>query len=427
MSRTFKHLAIAALIVAACAAFPALASAGEYEAHCEGAAVCQGTITGGVVEIESSVGGAVRCEATGGYATFASTTTTGTVNLVFTGCREVVTPFTSKCNSPGAASGEIRVSNITYHIVNLSDSEATPGIEFTSINIIAKCLIETFTGTLFGSIEEPTNICNASVTTHRTTFEAGAAAGTQKYTQVTETGEVTDLISRSEVNYNYYTTNLATTWTVHWDHPVKVTCPGIERYGYEVDCQSGGSWCGGTISGGAVSLASTNGETVKCSSMEGGWEGVSGSSVGVMALSFGSCKEQSTIFKFKCSNTKTTGTVETNKLTSEFVNLEDEGTTAGLLLTGMNMTFDCPGYGKKTVTGSILGHIEDPDCNSYQSSHSFVFEQTSHGHQKYSQVKTTGATFDLLSNADNGSALTTTSLTGTGTLTYTGDKVSITC
>jgi hypothetical protein len=94
----------------------------------------------------------------------------------------------------------------------------------------------------------------------------------------------------------------------------------------------------------------------------------------------------------------------------------------------VNMKFTCAGgISGMTVTGSIIGHIEDSDCNSYQSSHSFVFQQGSPGHQKFTQATTTGTVLDLLSTTKSGGPYSTTSLTGTGTITYYEDKVNITC
>jgi len=424
MTKILMLLAAGALTALAFTALPALASAGEYEVHCQGAATCEGVIAGGGVQITNSTGEGMTCETLGGNTSFSTTTTTGTVNLVLTGCREVVTAFKATCTSPGYAGGEIRVNNLTYHIVNLEDSESVPGTAFTNVNITANCRFHTFTGSLFGRIEEPTSICNLAVSTHRAVFEGGAITGSQKYSQITATGEQTDLTSRLFLGKTYYTTALVATWTVHWDHPVKVTCPGNE--GYEADCQSG-EWCSGAVSGGSFALANTNGETISCSSLGGTAETAPESTVGTVVLVFNGCREHVTFFTFTCSNTGTNGKIETNELASEIVDLKDGETTPGVLLTGVNVTFNCVGFSKKSVTGSILGHVEDPDCNTYQPSHSFVFEQTSHGHQKYNQATTTGATLDLSSSADNGGAFSTTSLTGTATVTYSEDKLNITC
>jgi len=118
-------LAAAALAAIAFAAQSAPASADEFQAHCEGAAECTGTIAGGVTELENSAGERIRCVGLAGVAGFATTTTTGTASLIFTECREQITAFKFKCNSAGAGAGEIKVSNLTYHVINLKETPAT--------------------------------------------------------------------------------------------------------------------------------------------------------------------------------------------------------------------------------------------------------------------------------------------------------------
>jgi len=218
-------LAAGALSALALAALPALASAGEYEAHCEGAAECIGEFTGGPSSIVSDNGDTITCTAVGGTTSFATTSTTATANVHLTGCREHVTFFTFQCNSAGAAAGTINVSGVTYHLINLVHGGTTPGLKFTDISITFECAgfsKKTVTGSLVGHLESAS--CNTAVTTHSATFEQGATTGTQKYTQTTTTGTETDLIADNHAGGSYTTVAMVGTWTVHWNHNVKVTC-----------------------------------------------------------------------------------------------------------------------------------------------------------------------------------------------------------
>jgi len=218
-------LAAGALTALALAALPALASAGEYEAHCEGAAECVGEITGTPVEMEWSNGEKFLCNEAKGNTSFTTTTTTGTANVVLTGCREVNTAFQFPCSSPGAASGEIRANNLLYHFVNLEHDGTTPGLAFTAIELTYGCFpgSRTTTGALIGHIEVPSNTCNTAVATHSVAFERSAFAGVQKFSKVTTTGTSLDLIANLQ-GQPYYTTSLTTTWIIHWDHSVRITC-----------------------------------------------------------------------------------------------------------------------------------------------------------------------------------------------------------
>jgi len=213
------------VLALAFAALPALASAGEYELHCEGAAECVGEITGGPFSMISDSGEVFTCSAVGGSIRFASTSTTGTVNLHLTGCREHATFFTFQCNSAGAAAGTTSLVGLTYHLINLVHGGTTPGVKFTNISATFECTgfsKKTFTGSLIGHLESAS--CNTATTTHSVNFEESAITGSQKYTQTTTTGAETDLITNNDAGGSYTTMAIISTWTIHWDHNVKITC-----------------------------------------------------------------------------------------------------------------------------------------------------------------------------------------------------------
>jgi len=223
MNRNLKLLAAGALTALALAVLPALASAEEYEAHCEGAAVCTGEITSAAISLRDDGGNVITCTL-GGTTNFPTGTTTATATLHLTECREHVTFFTFKCNSPGAAAGTITTANLIYHFINLEHGGTTPGVKFTNISLTFECTgfsKKTVTGSLVGLIE--TASCNTAVTTHDFFFDE-SGTGIQKYMQLTTTGTKTDLIVSNDAGGAYTTAAIHTTWTVHWDHPAKITC-----------------------------------------------------------------------------------------------------------------------------------------------------------------------------------------------------------
>jgi len=203
--------------------------------------------------------------------------------------------------------------------------------------------------------------------------------------------------------------------------------PAVATAGeFAADCETGAS-CTATVEGGAAELVNSAGEGISCTAVSGTASVTSGSSTGSVKLAFTGCRENVTIFHFSCTNTATSGKIETNTLTSHNIYIEPNASTPGVLLTGVNVTFSCAGFANKTVTGSIIGHIENPQCGTFAASHSITFEKSANGVQKYMQVTTSGEKFDLISNNDNGGEYLTSSQTGTGTLKYNSNKVKLTC
>jgi len=228
MNKKLMLLAAGVLSALAFAALPALASADEFAQDCEGAVECTGTIAGGVSELENSAGERIRCTGVNGSASFPSTVTTGSVSLNFTECREQVTFFKFKCNSEGAAAGEIKVGLFTYHIINLEHTPTTtPGIKITNINVTIECTgfaKKTVTGKVIGEIEEASSICNTFVNAHKINFAQSATTGKQKWIQTETTGTTTDLESNNHNGGPYLTSAQIGTGTITWDHNVKITC-----------------------------------------------------------------------------------------------------------------------------------------------------------------------------------------------------------
>jgi len=116
-------------------------------------------------------------------------------------------------------------------------------------------------------------------------------------------------------------------------------------------------------------------------------------------------------------------------LTYHLVNLEHGGTVPGLKFTNVSMTYECTGFSKKTVTGGVIGALEEPStfCNKSVASHKVTFQEgATTGSQKYKQETTTGTETDLISTNDAGGAYTTMSIKQTWTITW-NHNVEITC
>lgn len=196
--------------------------------------------------------------------------------------------------------------------------------------------------------------------------------------------------------------------------------PAIATAGeFTADCEGAPATCSATIAGGVATLTNTSNEKIECTTSEGTATQTNASSTGSVSLIFRGCKEKVSGLNFACNSPEAAnGVIKTGALQSHLIYIDPNASTPGVLLTGVNVTFSCASFFKKTVTGDIIGHWTTPQCKSFAEKHEVTFEQSSAGHQKYTQVTTTGpATFDLESNNDNGGPYLTSSQTGTGVLT----------
>jgi hypothetical protein len=176
-------------------------------------------------------------------------------------------------------------------------------------------------------------------------------------------------------------------------------------------------------------LEEAGGLKVTCTSTGGTVVQTSGASTGTASFVFKGCTES--IFGTACNSLgAASGEIKSNVMNSDLIYIDPNGMTPGILLTGAKVTFACVGETvKKTVTGNIIGHIENPECGFARANHTVVFEAgATTGSQKYTQVTTTGTIFDLITNNDNGGAYATSSQTGTGHVNYTeGKTLKLTC
>jgi hypothetical protein len=186
----------------------------------------------------------------------------------------------------------------------------------------------------------------------------------------------------------------------------------------EVEC--GGVVCGNfTAHGGTGTLASTNGLAVECTgnTAEGKYET---KTTGSIKLVFTGCRDE--IFNVPCSNTATSGKIETTVLSFHSIYTTDNKTTPGTLVTpnGTHFaTFTC-GF-KFEVTGNgIIGSLTSPACGKASKSYTLSFTQASKGHQTHKQITGTGTIYDLNTNGS------TSSQVSVGTVTF-GSEATLTC
>jgi hypothetical protein len=190
--------------------------------------------------------------------------------------------------------------------------------------------------------------------------------------------------------------------------------------------------CTGTVTGGVAKLSTTpGGKTVECTSITGNTtQPALTSTTGTAQLTFHECRERTSGFGFSCTGTgQPTRTIQTNVMTTDFVRLETVAPfTPGVLMTGVSVTFTCAGFQNFTVTGNVIGELEEAStkCGVATKTLKLSFVATSHGQQKWKKVTTAGTEFDLTSNNHAGGAYETAAQEGTGTITWP-ENVTLTC
>ncbi|HEX6782333.1 MAG TPA: hypothetical protein VF125_09935 [Solirubrobacterales bacterium] len=206
--------------------------------------------------------------------------------------------------------------------------------------------------------------------------------------------------------------------------------PAVAAAGeFAADCENGAATCAGVFTGGLSEIKNDKGEGSSCSSSSGTATVTNGSSTGAIALTFKGCRENITGFKFSCSNTGVAGEISTGSMVTHLIYLEPNAATPGINVTlpPTGVTFNCAGFAKKTVTGKAIAHLENPNCGTFQASHSATFSQSATGVPTWKQATTSGEATDLITNNDAGGAYTTEAVTSTSTIDWTGTKVRLTC
>ena len=155
MSKKIMLLALTA-VSAALFALPAVASAQEI--HFESATNQNFTVTGPAGELRASGEPTITCESTDGTGAQTSSTT-GNLNLDFTGCHINVLGFTVKCRSAGSALDNTIATGGTYHLITWKNQAGTafPAALVTANTTSVVCAGTTVrvTGDLIGTITSP--------------------------------------------------------------------------------------------------------------------------------------------------------------------------------------------------------------------------------------------------------------------------------
>jgi hypothetical protein len=174
-----KKMMLRALAVAALCAIPSAASAQEI--HFKN--VTSFTGVGGAAFLTATNEPKISCTATSAPGSFnAGSSTTGTVNLTFTGCSGELIGVKGNCNTTGDASGVITSSGV-FHLITTNTSK--PGILLTPVTTTILCIgfsrVEVTGKGVIGTITSPA--CGASSTELKVAFEAEGS--TQKHLEYT--------------------------------------------------------------------------------------------------------------------------------------------------------------------------------------------------------------------------------------------------
>jgi hypothetical protein len=178
MSKKMKLLALAA-VSAALFALPSAASAQEI--HFSGVTTFTGS--GGVILFTATNEPIYTCTGTTASGSFnAGSSTTGEVNLTFTGCSASFLGIKGNCNTTGDAAQTITSSGV-FHLITTNTGK--PGILLTPVTTTVLCVgfsRTEYTGKgIIGTITSPA--CGASSKELKLSFEA--EGGTQKHIEYT--------------------------------------------------------------------------------------------------------------------------------------------------------------------------------------------------------------------------------------------------
>jgi hypothetical protein len=225
MRNKLMLLAAGTVAALAFAALPTIASAAEMEFHCETGATCSGTIAGGAAALSNEAGETISCTAMSGSTSGTSTTTTMSVKITYTGCKETVSGFNFSCTNTTTA-GKIETNSMTGHLITVTaNNPATRGVLWTGANVTFSCasfLKRTLTGSLIWTFEEPSTVCNSTFQKSHKLISTSASHGVQS--DRTYTGNTFALEASSDSGGAYSGFAIVQTWTVTYGVPVKITC-----------------------------------------------------------------------------------------------------------------------------------------------------------------------------------------------------------
>ena len=201
--------------------------------------------------------------------------------------------------------------------------------------------------------------------------------------------------------------------------------------------------CTYTVHGGPTKFAELSGGTVWCTKVEGAGaitqsateptKAAKESTTGAVELTFSGCTEENTIFHFACTGPgQASGVTKTGSLVTHNIYLND-AKKQGILLTNISTTLTCAGgFSRSTITGNVIGELDETDCGKATNVIKQTFTSTAHGNQTWKHITGTGATYDLqLATNHNTTPSSTTgyetyAITDPTTLTF-NQNVTLTC
>ncbi|HVD39489.1 MAG TPA: hypothetical protein VNC16_00600 [Solirubrobacterales bacterium] len=207
--------------------------------------------------------------------------------------------------------------------------------------------------------------------------------------------------------------------------------PAISAAGeFKAHCSKGPT-CTSNVAGGPATFEDDGVGSMKieCAKTGGGARHTSGTSKGVIIFVFEGCEAEA--LGFSCNTPgKPLGTIVTNELPYDLVFIDSTPTVlVGMLITSFNETITCPVLSiKRTITGNVIGKIEDPECNVPRASHTIEFKKgAAAGSMQFTQVTTVGQVFDMTWGVHEADG-TTLGIRGTYSFTYNeGQTLTYTC
>jgi hypothetical protein len=164
-----RLLVVGVLAALAFTALPGVASAKETKLKCEGEGACAFTVSGGFTAFSTIGGDTVLCTGVSGAGVVTGLnaereSTTGAVQLLYTGCKEQNTIFHFSCSNT-ETSGNITTNVMVTHIVALpinlvAELVTNSGMTFTCAGGFASTQL---TGSVIGEYESNCNTLTGTV------------------------------------------------------------------------------------------------------------------------------------------------------------------------------------------------------------------------------------------------------------------------
>lgn len=178
MSKKMMLLVGGALTALVFTALAGTAAAKETKLKCEGAGACTFTVSGGVTKPSMANGDTLQCQTVSGNGEVINLnaereSSTGNVQLLFTGCKEQNTIFHFACTNTATA-GNVTTNVMTTHGVALPVTTTEAGSILTNAGVTFTCAGGFASTQITGSvIGEGEGKCNTNTgTVHKGVFNA---------------------------------------------------------------------------------------------------------------------------------------------------------------------------------------------------------------------------------------------------------------